>query len=268
MTNNNLEKLHKNRGSVTENESKVDETRNAMKKICTSLDKSSKEYQPEDTVQIIIEYIRKEKRLDRMLYSEISYYIFNLDKDSRGIIVANMAQLLEYSLTVECFEGIDSTISEDCRKVIVKLYDHFELASYQIGNANKIFEKSIEEIKSSFSKEIKKIERDYITILGIFTSIVLVFIGEFSFSSAVLTNISDVSIYRLLLIIDALALIMINIVAFLVKMILKVNNVKSENLRVTWLNVCLGIFAIILVIGWVLDIGAISEFVRPRMPWK
>lgn len=273
MNRENLEKLHKNNGNITENsrmsnDSIINGTRIEMRNVCESLLETSQDYQPESTTYLIVKYIGKEEKLDRMLYSEISYYIFSLDASNRGVIVANMAKLLDYSLTNDFLKGEDSSIQRDCRKIIVKLYDHFELAIHQIENAKDIFEKSIEETKVDFSREIKKVERDYITILGIFTSIVLVFIGEFSFSTSVLGSMMDVNIYRLLFIVDILAMIVINIIALLVNMLLKINGLKAEKLGVRWLNIFFVIFAVLLVVGWVIDIASVSSFFRPRMPWK
>lgn len=273
MSNDILGKLYKNSDGLRVNNSigdslRVEKTRKAMKSICESLSITSKEYQPENTVDVIVNYIRETEKLDRMLYSEISYYIFGLSEGDRGVIVANMANLLDYSLKDEFLKNMDSSVKSDCEKVIVKLYDHFELAIHQVENAKEIFEKSIEETKVDFSREIKKVERDYITILGIFTSIVLVFVGEFSFSSSVLTVMSDVNIYRLLLIIDILAMIVINIIALLVNMLLKINGIESEKFGIRWLNIFFGVVAIFVIIGWFLDIASISSYIRPLMPWK
>lgn len=46
---------------------------------------------------------------------------------------------------------------------------------------------------------IEKSKLDYIAILGIFASVVLAFVGGMAFSTSVLENIKDVSIYRLVI---------------------------------------------------------------------
>ena len=107
----------------------------------------------------------------------------------------------------------ENNVNQDIKKIILKIYDHSQLVLYQIENANNIFINSIEESKQSLEKSVKSIEKEYITILGIFASIVFAFVGTITFSASVLENISSVSIYRLLLVIDFLAFIFINIVS-------------------------------------------------------
>ena len=111
MSNDILGKLYKNSDGLRVNSSigdslRVEKTRKAMKSICESLSITSKEYQPENTVDVIVNYIRETEKLDRMLYSEISYYIFGLSEGDRGVIVANMANLLDYSLTDEFLKKV------------------------------------------------------------------------------------------------------------------------------------------------------------------
>jgi len=70
----------------------------------------------------------------------------------------------------------NNNITEDSKKLIVKIYDHFQLALHQIENVNNIFANSIEEAKENLQKEIKSVEKEYISILGIFAAIVLAFV--------------------------------------------------------------------------------------------
>ena len=65
-------------------------------------------------------------------------------------------------------------MSEDSKRIIIKIYDHFQLALHQIENVNNIFASSIEEAKENLKKEIKGVEKEYISILGIFAAIVII----------------------------------------------------------------------------------------------
>ena len=44
--------------------------------------------------------------------------------------------------------------------MIVKIYDHFQLALHQIENVNNIFANSIEEAKENLQKQIKGVEKE------------------------------------------------------------------------------------------------------------
>lgn len=43
-------------------------------------------------------------------------------------------------------------MADDSKKLIIKIYDHFQLALHQIENVNNIFANSIEEAKDKFGK--------------------------------------------------------------------------------------------------------------------
>ena len=64
----------------------------------------------------------------------------------RGIFATNLEKLLLYS------PDDNNGVSEDCKKMIVKIYDHFQLALHQIENVNNIFADSIEEAKENLQK--------------------------------------------------------------------------------------------------------------------
>lgn len=256
------EDVHQIIGESLDQSAKFRATQLAIKEICEDLSLSSRAYRPKNTVELIKLYVEEENKLERMLYSQISNFIFELDEEGRGSFATNVEKLLLYSLNK------DNNLDVDCEKIIIKLYDHFNLALHQIGNVKNIYEKSIEELRNDFEIEIKKVEKDYITILGIFASIVLVFIGEITFSSSVLSNISGVNIFRLLLVIDLLACVVINTVSLLVKMIFRINGIESRTLGIRWLNITCAVVAIVLVVGWIIDIASLADFLRPMMPWK
>lgn len=253
--------------NLSEENSKVDKTRKAMQEICESLAFPTQEYEPSYTLLIIVKYIAEAEKLERMLYSEISNYIFSLEEGDRGILVVNMARLLEFVLNDNEFEYSTEGSKEDCEKIVVKLYDHSQLAIHQTENAKKIYENSIEETKTDFSREIKKVERDYVTILGIFTSIVLAFVGGITFSSSVLENISNASIFRLLLVIDFLAFILINAAAFLIRLLIRINDIEELRLNMKMFNITFFIIAVIIVVSWLISLDDLAVFFEKYLPW-
>ena len=133
---------------------------------------NTQKYDPQKTVENIASYITSTNKLDRILYSEISNYVYSLEMSQRGVFATNLEKLLLYSL------DDNNLVSDDCKKMIVKIYDHFQLALHQIENVNNIFADSIEEAKENLQKQIKGVEKEYISILGIFASIVLLLLEE------------------------------------------------------------------------------------------
>ena len=225
------------------------------------MSKETKEYKPEKTVENIDAYLEFSDKMERILYSEVSSFVFSLDMPTRGIFATNVEKLLLYALDSK------NEVEDDCRKVIIKIYDHFQLALNQIENVNNIFADSIEEAKINLHSEIKGIEKEYISILGIFAAIVLAFVGGITFSSSVLQNIGSVSIYRLLMIVDLLGFVLINVIYLLVKFIFAINDKPYKELNIRCINTICILFAVGVFILWILNIHSLSEYMNGILPW-
>ena len=201
---------------------KLNETKRRISNICKFLTINSKIYSPQETVDSVEAYIKEIDKVDRILYSEISTFIIALDEEERGIFSTNIEKLILYALDEV------NEISEDARIIIIKIYDHFQLNLTQIESANNITQRviieTLEREKIGFQKEIKGIEKDYITILGIFAAIILTFVGGFTFSTSVLNNISKVNIYDLVLVSLIIGLVFISLIATLMEFLREINN--------------------------------------------
>ena len=265
MADDNLDVLLRTTDNTTmslEQSKKFNNTKRKINGICKALSLETQKYDPQKTVENINLYIASPNKLDRILYSEISNYVFSLGMSERGIFATNLEKLLLYSLDDK------NAVSEDSKKLIVKIYDHFQLALHQIENVNNIFANSIEEAKENLQKQIKGVEKEYITILGIFASIVLAFIGGITFSTSVLQNISGISVFRLLLIVDFLAFVLINVIYILVKFIFTINEKDAKLFNIKMLNIACIVIAIIIIIGWVLNVNQIPDFISDFLPWS
>lgn len=264
MPNDDLEKLLRTEDKKTlviENSSKYNNTKRKMNSICQALSMESRKYDPKVTVRNINAYIESPDKLERILYSEISNYIYSLEMEQRGIFATNVEKLLLYSLDEKNHVGADT------KKIIVKIYDHFQLAISQIENANNIFAASIEDAKVKLQQQVKGVEREYISILGIFASIVLAFVGGITFSTSVLQSISAASIYRLLLTIDFLAFVLINTIYILVKFIFTINDKDAKLFKIEKLNRTCLIIAIVVIGSWLFSIKELQEFISNLLPW-
>lgn len=249
------------RGSL-EGSAEFNNTKRKINAVCEGLTLETKGYSPRKTVESINNYIASVNKLDRILYSEISSYIFSLKMSKRGVYTTNLDKLMSYSLKKE------NKVPDDSRKIIIKIYDHSQLALYQIENVNQVFAEGIEDAKENFQNQIKDVERDYISILGIFAAIVLAFVGGITFSTSVLQNISEVSIYRLLMVVDFLAFTLINIIYLLINCIFKINGKDTEWFKIKELNIaCLGIAAVVAV-AWMFNADQLSAFISSSLPWN
>ena len=124
-----------------------------------------------------------------------------------------------------------------------------------------------ERVSESVKIDTKKIEKQYITILGIFAAVVLSFVGGLTFSSSVLQNIDAVSIYRLLLVVDILGLILINTIYVLVKFICQINDKDFKIFKMKYVNIALIAFGALVTVAWFLDIKSFADFINQYLPW-
>lgn len=265
MQNNNLDALFR---TDEDSQMSLDElkkfqnTKRKIKGICKALTIRTNKYKPQKTVESIDKYISSTNKLDRILYSEISSFIFSKEPSTRGVFVTNLEKLLLFSLDE------DNNVAVDAQRIIVKIYDHVQLALYQIENTNNIFADSIEEAKDNLHKQIKGVEKEYITILGIFASIVLAFVGGITFSTSVLQNISAVSIFRLLLTVDFLAFVLINTIYVLVKCIFAINDKNTDMFNIKIINITCVVIACVIIGAWLLNMDKLQSFISNHLFWS
>lgn len=118
-------------------------------------------------------------------------------------------------------------------KQVTKLYDHTNLDISRIRYTQKVAEnwnkKMLQDNKDlkgelqSLATKAESVQKDNITILGIFSSIVITFVAGMVISSSVLNNIDKVSIYRLTFIIIMMALFLFNLVHLLLDFLRKIH---------------------------------------------
>lgn len=87
------------------------------------------------------------------------------------------------------------------------------------------------------------------------------------FSTSVLQNISAVSVFRLLLVVDFLAFVLINVIYILVKFIFTINEKNAKLFNIKALNIACLVIAIIIVISWMLNVNQIPYFISKFLPW-
>ena len=246
-------------------------TKFKIKNICKALCLPSQKYDPAKTVISVNSYLQEKNCKERLLYSEISSFVYGLPAAEQGNFATNVECLIVYVL-----DDVNSVDEEICR-FIIKIYDHFQLAVNQKSlnaETNDIIKEhlieSINEAKNAYdnsAKNAKNIEKEYITILGIFASIVLSFVGGLTFSTSVLQNIDAVSIYRLLLVIDLIAVVLVNVIYLLINFICRINDKPVKSIGLIWFNIIFGVIGVLIITAWVLDFDSLVRFIRSKLCW-
>ena len=158
----------------------------------------------------------------------------------------------------------------DISKAIIKLYDHTNLDIARINYTktmtnetmselakNRLLvenleekvresENALEKISNKTLNDLKRLsnkvqrrqedmQKEYITILGIFAAIVLAFTGGIVFSSSVLENIDKSSIYRISLMAFIIGIVFFNLIWILIDFIQDINGKIVRKKRIWFL---------------------------------
>ncbi len=215
---------------------------------------------------IYYNYSRNEKF--RHYYSDIFSTLTLIDGDSSigslDILAQNIQTIKDGYIPKNTDENGNAI---DISKEIVKLYDHTNLDIARINYTktmtnetlselakNRLLvvsleqkvresEDALKEISNKTIDDLKQLsgkvqerqedmQKEYITILGIFAAIVLAFTGGIVFSSSVLENIDKPSIYRISLMAFIIGLVFFNLIWVLIDFIRDVN---GKVIRKKWI---------------------------------
>lgn len=85
-----------------------------------------------------------------------------------------------------------------------------------------------QKVTTKLDENIRGIEKEYTTILGIFASIVLAFVGGMTFTTSTLQNIDKSNIFKILIVIAMIGLVLINLIKLLILFIFEINHISDE----------------------------------------
>lgn len=105
---------------------------------------------------------------------------------------------------------------------------------------------NMEKLSDRVQKRQEDMQREYITILGIFASIVLAFTGGIVFSSSVLENIDKSSVYRIALIAFIIGLVFFNLIWILIDFI---RDTIGKTIRKKWIWMLINFILIAGILG-------------------
>lgn len=223
----------------------IQNSRKMISHICKTISYSPG-YDPQKTLNAISSYINNEKYLSRLLYSQISAYIFSLSEEECSNFTSNVSALLSYTMeTKNC--------DPQMQQMIIRIYDHSDLAirqknmlstddiaisqnsiredMLQLKKETEVFGRDLHDFKQELDEtrsSVESTQRDYITIFGVFSAIIITFVGGISFTSSVLESMTSVSMFRLIFIVCLLGLILFNSIYLLISVVLKVSRIRIK----------------------------------------
>ncbi|GAA7721643.1 hypothetical protein JP0162_02620 [Helicobacter pylori] len=165
-------------------------------------------------------------------YSKITTIILNSTRDKEQafmMLTQNIKALKEIQNNREV---------ESIKPKLEKLYDHMNLECIRLQDFDEkmsrvkdVSIRLVDDLNKNYKKlseELNKQQTQYITILGIFASIVLTFVGGLAFFTSVLSNIDKANAYRLVFVIAFIALFFGNILYLLFSFLSKISLSKEK----------------------------------------
>lgn len=184
----------------------------------------------------------------RHKYSSIFYSLTmiggEIDKNTNLDILAQNIKIVNDKYDERVKNG---ECEHDVGREIFKLYDHINLEIARLNYTEKVkkemqsmvetekarnellrieldkvqrdFNTTVESQSKAINEKQEKMQTEYVAILGIFSTVVLAFVGDMAFSTSVLNNIHNVSIYRLVTIACIIGIVFIDLVWVLLNFI-------------------------------------------------
>lgn len=208
----------------------------------------------------------------RHWYSQLSDYLGKKTPDVYSTLSNGLHLIVAYGKKVH-------PKSDEVNAGIDKLLDHVDLESVRIDRMEAV-RCFTNETKSLYAETVRcskaaqnqaaKVQRNVehyheqsISILGIFSAVVLAFMGGLSFSSSVLENFSSVSMFRLIITIVLLGFVVFNAIYILLRFILHIvysdPTKKSVPIGMIVLNLALGAILSITIILYIKGFGNTIE---------
>lgn len=171
-------------------------------------------------------------------------------------LISNLKAIFEYVQTRQADD-------QDFFNHVKKLYDHVNLDVSRIEYTQKLIDDSEEKYKDitttvqKLNRQSEKMQRDYVTILGIFAAIIIAFVSGMVFSTSVLNNIDKVSVFRLTFVMTVIALFLLNLLNLLINFIKQINGTGTPPSSILSIlsppYTLIGVINLFLIIALILD---------------
>lgn len=195
----------------------------------------------------------------RHSYSDITAKLIHLNKTNPQALERISSN---FSSLVDEFPKTDFP---EAYKSLNKLYDHIVLEQIRLkevygdskelaNQARDLSQKATKSLEKAdnLAEQTNALKAEVITVLGIFSAILLAFVGGLTFSTSVLANLHQSSIYRVILAILLIGLVLVNILYGLFYYIDKLV-MRSDRQKIKPLFVANGIILALIaltVIAW------------------
>lgn len=186
---------------------RMEQMQKEMDEICQLLSVESKEFSASEFLNKVEKYI---VRNERLLYTNITNYIFTLDDQCFGVLLTNIDNVVVYIESAECKIQYSEARSQDNEKLektkrtIIKMWDHINLArkQYNLFNTKDDEYKTIvdEKMEMASAKISQELNGQLISLVGIFTALSFLVFGGISSLDNIFAGAKDIPMLKLMII--------------------------------------------------------------------
>ena len=216
-------------------------------------------------------YLSKYKRL---LYSEISVFIYSI-LDQNESKSSNFLENIDNSLSSALAK--DSVVENNTTKIILKLWDHVNLAYKQYSELklnDKSFQERINPVIEDINETKKNIFTQLISIVSIFVAIAFVMFGGMSLINGLFdfSNMDSIPIVELAFLGSLIGIVMVSVmyafIIFAIRLSIREFRGKSPFRKTYILSItalmCICIFTFS---WWIVDNSDKSIVIQKYFPW-
>lgn len=184
-------------------------------------------------------------RLDRVISNGESYDYLIIKKIKKlyDHIDLEQSRINYFYNTIRNTQGIHIT---DMKEEFRKLTDKIDESSKQLKKQD-TKTKTMEKKYSTMEKKVNEYQKEYISILSIFSSVVLAFIGGMVFSTSILENIHKMNIFIGLSVISLLGIVLSNILLLLFNFISRLIYYKRSFIKDSYYIIFNGVMLSIFI---------------------
>ncbi len=232
----------------SDKKSTLDEMGAEIYELCDIFSQQSNTFDKKKALYSVVNYTKK---YDRLLYANISNYIFDIYQTSTqrmGIFETNLESLANFVLSGEFTSLLGSVDSVEkqwllrSEKIVIKIYDHVNLAKRQFNvlkTSDKEYENNFKKYILPFKQEVtKEMSSQLITLVGIFTAMAFLVFGGISSLNNIFGKIETIPILKLMIMCCLWGLGILNLVYIFMFCVGKMTvfRFNSNNKIVIWSN--------------------------------
>lgn len=195
------------------------------------------------------ELCRFYERNGRHSYAEITKYIISSDggveymerilpvleklreqlRQEENPVYANVGKLIDHiRLELLRIKYINETSAAIATETFISLNNDL-LGQFDVLHSTMQGElEALERTAMLAAKKVENAQSEVIAILGIFAAVVLAFVSGIAFSTSVLQNISNASIYKIVFVSCGIALVLVNLVYMLLRFIMEIKDTDAQ----------------------------------------